>query len=108
MSVPMPFRGQRGARARRDRARQYWIEERLREARSVVADVAHHSDHLIRTACNVLVQHGETGEEREDARILLVVLDAKAPGRGAIRAGNHDRAAIRDHGQRHHPTGRRP
>jgi hypothetical protein len=103
----MPFRAQRGARARRDRARKDWIEERLREARSVVADVAHHSDHLIRTACNVLVQHGETGEEREDARILLVVLDAKAPGRGGASAGGHDPAAIRDHSQRHRPNGRR-
>ena len=108
MSVPMPFRAQRGARARRDRARKDWIEERLREARSVVADVAHHSDHLIRTACNVLVQHGETGEEREDARILLVVLDAKTPGRRDANAGDHERAAIRDHGQRHRPNGRRP
>jgi len=45
----------------------------------------HHSDHLIRLACNVLVQHGETPAEREDARILLVVLDARSPG----RAGRH-------------------
>ena len=104
MSVPMPFRAQRGARARRDRARKDWIEERLREARSVVADVAHHSDHLIRTACNVLVQHGETGEEREDARILLVVLDAKSPGRGNADRSGPDRGA----GGSQRPNGRRP
>jgi hypothetical protein len=30
----------------------------------------------------VLVQHGQTPEEREDARILLVVLGGKAHGRG--------------------------
>ena len=77
MSIPLPFRKP----SARDRARQDWIDERRREARMVVADVAHHSDHLIRLACNVLVQHGETPEEREDARILLVVLDAKSPGR---------------------------
>jgi hypothetical protein len=65
----------------RDLTRQDWIDERLREARIVVADVVHHSDHLVRLACNVLVQHGETPAEREDARILLVVLDAKSPGR---------------------------
>ena len=64
-----------------DRVRQEWIEERRREARMVVADMVHHSDYLVRLACNVLVQHGETPEEREDARILLVVLDAKSPGR---------------------------
>jgi hypothetical protein len=77
MSIPLPFRKSRG----RDQVRQDWIEERLREARIVVANVVNHSDHLIRLACNVLVQHGETPEEREDARILLVVLDARSPGR---------------------------
>ena len=79
MSIPLPFRKPTA----RDRARQEWIEERRREARIVVADVAHHSDYLVRLACNVLVRHGETLEEREDARILLVVLDAKSPGRAA-------------------------
>ena len=77
MSLPLPFR----KRGQRDQVRQEWIEERRREARIVVADVASHSDHLIRLACKVLVQHGETPAEREDARILLVVLDARSPGR---------------------------
>ncbi|MEI4233267.1 hypothetical protein [Roseovarius sp. D22-M7] len=81
MSVPLPFRNQHGSRARRDEARQDWIDERLREARIVVADVVHHSDHMVRLACNVLVRHGQTAEEREDARLLLVVLEAKSPGR---------------------------
>jgi hypothetical protein len=65
----------------RDAARTDWIDERRREARAVIADVVHHSDHLIRLACTVLVQHGETEEEREDARILLVVVDARQPTR---------------------------
>jgi len=81
MSIPLPFR----KRSARDQARQDWIDERRHEARIVVANVAHHSDHLLRLACRVLIQHGETPAEREDARILLVVLDAKHPGRG----GNH-------------------
>ena len=85
MSVPHPFR-KRSQRAERDEARQDWIDERRREARVVVADVVHHSDHLLRLACNVLVQHGETPAEREDARILLVILDAKSPGRGDRRS----------------------
>jgi hypothetical protein len=76
MSIPLPFR----KHTRRDQVRQDWIDERRREARIVVADVVNHSDYLIRLACNVLVQHGETQTEREDARILLVVLDAKSPG----------------------------
>ena len=79
MSMPLPFRKP----SARERARQDWIDERRREARMVVADVAHHSDHIVRLACNVLVQHGETPREREDARILLVVLDAKCPMRSA-------------------------
>ena len=77
MSIPLPFRKP----SARDRVRQDWIDERRREARIVVADVVNHSDHLLRLACNVLVQHGETPDEREVARILLVVLDAKSPRR---------------------------
>jgi hypothetical protein len=69
----------------RDAARTDWIDERRREAHAVVADVAHYSDHLIRLACTLLVRHGETEEEREDARILLVVVDARHPGRGNHR-----------------------
>ena len=81
MSLPLPFR----KRGQREQVRQDWIDERRREARIVVADDLHHSDHLLRLACNVLVQHGETSSEREDARILLVVLDAKSP----VRAGRN-------------------
>jgi hypothetical protein len=77
MSIPRPFR----KTSPRDHARQDWIDERRREARIVIADVAHHSDYLVRLACNVLATHGETFEEREDARILLVILDGKTPGR---------------------------
>lgn len=66
-----------------------WLADRLAEARSVIADVAHHSDHLIRLACKVLVQHGETNQEREDARLLLVVIDARQPFRSAQRR-DHD------------------
>ena len=77
MSIPLPLRKS----GHRDAARQDWIDERLREARIVVADVVHHSDPLVRLACDLLARHGETPEEREDARLLLVVLDAKSPGR---------------------------
>ena len=50
-----------------------WPADRLAEARAVIADVAHHSDHLIRLACNVIVTLGDNAAERKDARILLVV-----------------------------------
>ena len=62
-----------------------WRTERLSEARAVIADVAHHSDPLIRLACNVLAQHGETPGERADAQRLLVVIDARRPVRRAQR-----------------------
>jgi hypothetical protein len=65
-----------------------WPADRLAEARAVIADVAHHSDHLIRLACNVLVTHGETARERKDARALLLVIDARRPIRQAQREGN--------------------
>ena len=56
-----------------------WPTERLAEARAVLADVAHHQDGLIRLAARVIVSHGETATEREDARVLLVVLEARSP-----------------------------
>ncbi|SDX87900.1 hypothetical protein [Roseicitreum antarcticum] len=65
-----------------------WPADRVAEARAVIADVAHHSDHLIRLACNVLAAHGETDGERKDARALLVVIDARRPIRQAQRESN--------------------
>ena len=62
-----------------------WPADRVAEARAVIADVAHHSDFLIRLACNVLAQHGETPTERADAQRLLVVVDARRPVRRAQR-----------------------
>jgi len=62
-----------------------WRADRLAEARAVIADIAHHSDPLIRLACNVLVSHGETAAEREEARVLLVIVDARRPVRRTQR-----------------------
>ena len=62
-----------------------WPADRLAEARAVVADVARHSDRLISLACNVLVTHGETAAERKEARVLLLVIDARRPVRRAQR-----------------------
>ena len=69
---------QRQGSAPLDRA---WPAERLAEARAVVADVAHHSDHLIRLACRVLARHGESDGERKEAQILLLIVDARTPPR---------------------------
>lgn len=65
-----------------------WPSDRVAEARAVIADVAHHSDHLIRLTCRVLAVHGDTAAEREDAQRLLVVIDARRPVRRAQREDN--------------------
>ena len=62
-----------------------WPADRVVEARAVIADVARHSDHLVKLACEVLVAHGETAAERKDARVLLLVIDARRPVRRAQR-----------------------
>jgi hypothetical protein len=69
-----------------------WPADRVAEARAVIADVANHSDHLIRLACNVLAAHGDTAAERKDARVLLVVIDARRPVRRAQREDNEKAA----------------
>ncbi|WP_426034839.1 hypothetical protein [Cypionkella sp. TWP1-2-1b2] len=71
-----------------------WPADRVAEARAVIADVAHHSDHLIGLACNVLVTHGETEAERKDARVLLLVIDARRPVRRAQREDADRRARL--------------
>ena len=65
-----------------------WPADRVAEARAVITEVAHHSDHLIRLACSVLAAHGENDGERKDARALLLVIDARRPIRQAQREGN--------------------
>jgi hypothetical protein len=65
-----------------------WLADRLAEARAVVGAVARHSDHLVGLACNVLVAHGETEAERKDARVLLLVIDARRP----VRRAQHEDA----------------
>ena len=70
-----------------------WPADRLAEARTVIADVAHHSDHLIRLACNVLVAHGVTAAERKDAHVLLLVVDARQPLRQASRRDQREGSA---------------
>ena len=58
---------------------------RLTDALSVVAAAARHSDHLVGLACKILIARGETAAERKDARVLLLVIDARRPVRRAQR-----------------------
>lgn len=75
--------------ARRSGIDPAWRAQRLAEARTVVANVARHSDHLVRLACQVLTTHGQSERERRDARALLFAIEARCPAR-------HRRAQARD------------
>ena len=70
-----------------------WPADRLSEARAVVAGLTRHSNQLIRLACNVLAAHGETATERKDARVLLLVIDARRPVRRAQREDTNRRVS---------------
>ena len=70
-----------------------WMHDRLTEARVVLADVAHHQDGLIRLACRVIARHGETAKERENARVLLVVIEARSPLRHRHRSDQDPEAS---------------
>lgn len=84
--TPMPFSPACRAAPRRSVTGAHgWPEDRLAEARTVIADVAHHSDHLIRLACRVLAAHSDTVAERENAQRLLLLIDARRPVRCAQR-----------------------
>lgn len=69
-----------------------WPADRVAEARAVIADVAHHSDLLVRLACHVLARHGATEGERSDARLLLLILDARRSPRARR---NNDTGEVR-------------
>ncbi len=53
-------------------------EDRLRAARAVLADAAHHDDDAIRAACDTVVSLSEDPAERRDARGLRRIM---TPGR---------------------------
>ncbi|MAM38323.1 MAG: hypothetical protein CL949_15780 [Erythrobacter sp.] len=65
-----------------------WPADRVAEARAVIADAAHHSDRLVTIACEVLTRHGATEDEREEARLLRLIVDARQPVRGRRRDGD--------------------
>ena len=73
-----------------------WRQARLAEARAVIADAAHHSDHLLRMACEVVIRHGTNEAEREEARVLLLVVDARRPVPQAQRAAQRHRPEPED------------
>jgi hypothetical protein len=56
--------------------------DRLRAARGVIADVAHHTAQELRTACGVVLELSEDKEERQEAEGLLAFF---AEDRGGVR-----------------------
>ena len=58
---------------------QQWHEDRLSEARGIVADVAHHPDTLVLLACRVICAHSLDPLERVEALGLMRVLATSKP-----------------------------
>ena len=58
---------------------QQWNEDRLAEARGIVADVAHHPDTLVLLACRVISTHSLDPLERVEALGLMQLLATSPP-----------------------------
>jgi hypothetical protein len=56
-----------------------WHQERLTEARVIVADIAHHPDTLVVLACRAICAHSSDTLECADAQGLIRLLCACAP-----------------------------
>lgn len=57
-----------------------WPAERLREARGILADAAHHPDTRVALAARVVIAHSPEDAERSDASALQRILENRAPG----------------------------
>ena len=66
---------------------QEWHEDRLIEARGIVADVAHHPDTLVLLACRVICTHTLDPLERVEALGLMKLLAASTPNASSPRVG---------------------
>jgi hypothetical protein len=56
-----------------------WHQERLTEARGIVADIGHHPDTLVLLACRAICTHSTEASERADALGLIGLLEARTP-----------------------------
>ena len=63
---------------------QRWHEDRLVEARGIVADVAHHPDSLVLLAYRVICTHSLDPLERVEALGLMRVLAERLRMRGVL------------------------
>ncbi len=72
-------RHQAPAQRREDRspAQREWRDDRLREARGILADVAHHPESLVLLACGVIETHSDDRVERIGAYVLADLLQSE-------------------------------
>lgn len=61
-----------------------WRQERLIEARGVLADIAHHPDTLVLLACRVVCGCSTDPVERADALGVMRLLDVRPPETASI------------------------
>jgi hypothetical protein len=59
-----------------------WRQERLTEARGIVADIAHHPDTLVLLACRVICAQSADTPECADALGLIGLLGTSSPKTG--------------------------
>jgi hypothetical protein len=68
-----------------------WPAERLREARAILADAAHHPDTLVSLAARVIVRHSRDEAECRDAhalrRLFKANLQSTAPTATCLQGG---------------------
>ena len=60
-------------------AQSYWRQERLIEARGILADIAQHSETLVVLACRVVCGCSPDAKERADALGVMRLLSARPP-----------------------------
>lgn len=58
-------------------AQSHWRQERLPEARGILADIAHHPDTLVLLACHVVCGCSSDTKERTDALGVIRLLAAR-------------------------------
>ena len=66
-----------------------WRQERLFEARGILADIAHHPETLVRLACQVICDNSTDTAERGDALGVMRLLRAhrSEPGSAVPKGG---------------------
>lgn len=65
-----------------------WPAERLREARAILADVAHHPDTRLVLAARVVIAHSRDAAERSDAHALVQRLDRPVSAMSCSQRGS--------------------